>query len=141
MKIFKAFFAVILACCLISAIPAMAAEVDVADNLTKAVIEPRVYDYPNRFEYNPGTTTDMTFEITKNNINHFTYTSGSFGTAGRIVVRFRNLDTGYVCNHNLFGNMVSGSDINCNITMGTYEITIIENEDSAGYFSLVFSSN
>ena len=143
MKIFKAFLAVILACCcLLSAVPAMAAEVETTNNPAEVAVdavEPRVYPTPNEFQYNPATTTDMTFEITKNNIKYFKYTSGSFGTEGRIVIRLTNVETGTYCNHNLFGN-VANSRINCNIGIGTYRVSIIENPNSVGYFTLTFFS-
>lgn len=142
MKIFKALFAVILACCcLISAVPAMATEIEKPDVSKDTFVELRVFSIKNQFKYegNGITAQDMTFEITKNNIKSFNYTSGTFGTS-RLVISFVNVETGVKhCNHSIGSSVVTGSAIACSLPIGTYEV-VIQNPSAAGMFTLVFST-
>lgn len=135
MKIFKAFFAVILACCcLLSAIPAMAAEVDSNMETTYTVETSARVD--NQFTYPRDGTT---FTLTRDDFYYFTYTSGTFGKGDEwIVVTFRNLETGYICNHSLQGSTVNPTRINCNADSGTYQVTFTQNPKAVGEFHIVF---
>ncbi|MBQ7410660.1 MAG: hypothetical protein IJW20_04670 [Clostridia bacterium] len=127
-------------CCLLSAVPAMAAEVENTSGSKEILVEPKVYETPNEFKYEGKGVSDqdMTFEITKNNIKSFNYTSGTFGT-NRLVISFVNVKTGVKhCNHSI-GSSVFNSAIACNLPIGIYEV-VIQNPDAAGMFTLVFST-
>lgn len=124
---------IILATCfLFSAMPVMAAEADYTTNQEDTIVVTRAST--DQFVYN-GPGSDMTLNISKQ-MSYFRYSSGPFG-ASNVVVRFTNISTGAYCTHSIVGSSANGMNY-CNISPGTYRVSLIQNASAAGYFSIVF---